>query len=127
MPPRPERDRLPLTHEHFFHFVKKPSQGRASYYYDMDEVGPPGHDVVKQNVAGGRNGHSATFPKELIRPRIRSSCPEGGLVLDCFAGSGTALTVALEEGRRAIGFELTQRYSKSARETVADIDLELPL
>jgi site-specific DNA-methyltransferase (cytosine-N4-specific) len=120
VPPRPEKDRLPLTHEHFFHFVKKPKEGRASYYYDMDEVEAPGHDVVRQNVQAGTNGHSATFPAELIRSRIRSSCPPGGMVLDPFCGTGTALEVAIEEGRSALGFEISETYVKVARRTVAD-------
>lgn len=38
VPPRPEKDRLRLAHEHFFHFVKRPKEGRASYYYDMSHV-----------------------------------------------------------------------------------------
>lgn len=52
------------------------------------------------------SGHSATFPVDLIRPRILSSCPPGGLVLDPFCGTGRALTVAEAAGRRAIGFDL---------------------
>jgi site-specific DNA-methyltransferase (cytosine-N4-specific) len=118
VPPRPEKDRLPLTHEHFFHFVKKPTEGRASYFYDMDEVGKTGHDVITQNVASGNNGHSATFPRPLIRPRILSSCPKGGLVLDPFCGTGTALVVAKEEGRRALGFETTEKYAAVAQEAL---------
>ena len=121
VPPRPEKDRLPLTHEHFFHFVKKPTEGRAAYFYDMEEVGEPGHDVVKQNVVAGTNGHSATFPKNLIRPRIRSSCPEAGLVLDPFCGTGTALVVAVEEGRRGLGFEVTEKYSDVARACMTSV------
>lgn len=121
VPPRPERDRLPLTHEHFFHFVKKPTEGRAAYFYDMDEVGETGHDVMKQNVVAGTKGHSATFPRPLIRPRIRSSCPEGGLVLDPFCGTGTALVVAIEDGRRALGFEATEKYTLVAKEALTHI------
>lgn len=122
VPPRPEKDRLPLTHEHFFHFVKKPTEGRAAYHYDMSEVGERGHDVVEQNVRPGGNGHSATFPRALIRPRIRSSCPPGGLVLDPFCGTGTALVVAVEEGRRGLGFEVADKYvqvSRKAAETAS--------
>jgi DNA modification methylase len=118
VPPRHEKDRLPLTHEHFFHFVKKPTEGRASYFYDKSEVESPGHDIIKVNVAPGTNGHSATFPPTLIRPRILSSCPKGGLVLDPFAGTGTALAVAVEHGRRALGFEITEKYAKAARQTL---------
>lgn len=122
VPPRHERDRLPLTHEHFFHFVKKPTEGRAAYYYDMQEVESPGHDVVKVNVAAGNNGHSATFPQSLIRPRILSSCPSGGLVLDPFCGTGTALLVAAEHGRRALGFEITDRYTQAARRILSSVN-----
>lgn len=118
VPPRPEKDRLRLSHEHFFHFVKRPKEGRASYYYDLDEVEPGARDVVTVNVRSGSDGHSATFPTELIAPRIKSSCPPGGLVVDPFCGTGRALTVALESGRRAIGFELSNEYAEAAERNV---------
>lgn len=115
VPPRHEKDRLPLTHEHFFHFVKKPTEGRATYFYEVGEVEDPGHDVVKLNVTAGVDGHSATFPKGLVLPRILSSCPEGGWVLDPFCGTGTALIAAVENGRRALGFEITEKFADVAR------------
>lgn len=114
VPPRPFKDRLGLTHEHFFHFVKRPTEGRAKYYYDFGEVGAPPHDVTEVKVAPGRDGHSATFPEKLIEPRIRSCCPRGGLVLDPFCGVGTTLRVALKNGRRATGFELNPRFAKAS-------------
>ncbi len=110
IPPRPERDRLRLAHEHFFHFVKKPTEGRAKYYYDMQEVEDRGLDVVQCNVKAGSNGHSATFPREIIEPRILSSCPPGGTVLDPFCGSGSAVELAHELGRNAIGIEMNSQY-----------------
>lgn len=119
VPPRPERDRLRLSHEHFFHFVKRPKEGRASYYYDLDEVEPGARDVVTVNVRAGSDGHSATFPTELIRPRILSSCPPGGVVLDPFCGTARSLTVALESGRHGIGFELSAEYVEAARRNIA--------
>jgi len=118
VPPRPEVDRLRLAHEHFFHFVLRPTSGRASYYYDMNAVEPSALDVVTYNVRAGRDGHSATFPSDLIRPRIISSCPVGGTVLDPFCGTGSALRVALETGRNGIGFEASADYSRAARERV---------
>ncbi|MGW5173347.1 DNA-methyltransferase [Streptomyces sp. NPDC004082] len=120
VPPRPEKDRLRLSHEHFFHFVKKPTEGRPKYHYDIDEVEPGIRDVVTVNVRSGSDGHSATFPEELIRPRILSSCPPGGTVLDPFCGTGRSLTVAQESGRRAIGFELTDHFSEAAQKRVAE-------
>jgi len=119
VPPRPEKDRLRLAHEHLFHFVLRPTEGRAKYYYDMDAVEDGARDVVTVNVRSGSDGHSATFPTELIRPRIESSCPLGGLVLDPFAGTGRALVVAQETGRRALGFEMNDDYASAARRALA--------
>ena len=103
--PRPEGDRLRNVHEHFFHFVRKPSSGRPAYYYQLSHAEPRAGDVVTVNVAPGEAGHSATFPRDLIEPRILTSCPPGGVVLDPFSGTGRALEVALEHGRMAIGFD----------------------
>lgn len=124
VPPRPFKDRLGLTHEHFFHFVKRPTEGRAKYYYDFAEAGDPAHDVLRLNVEAGRDGHSATFPEKLIAPRIRSSCPPGGLVLDPFSGVGTTLHVSVRNGRRALGFELNSRFAAAARKPLAQRSFE---
>lgn len=115
VPPRPEKDRLRLAHEHFFHFVKRPKEGRAKYYYDLSAVEDGARDVVTVNAAAGSDGHSATFPVKLIEPRILSSCPPDGLVLDPFCGTGRSLAVAVKNGRRALGFEITSNFSSSAR------------
>ena len=127
VPPRPEKDRLRLAHEHFFHFVLRPKEGRAKYHYDLSSVEDGARDVVTVNVRPGSDGHTATFPVELIRPRIESSCPVGGLVLDPFAGTGRALAVARQTGRQALGFELNEDYAMMAwntahRPLVHDID-----
>ena len=103
--PRPEGDRLKMTHEHFFHFVKKPREGRPSYFYDAGFTEPRQGDVVTVNVAAGEEGHTATFPRNLILPRILSSSPPGGTVLDPFCGTGRALEIAKEFGRLVVGFE----------------------
>ncbi|MEU7656261.1 site-specific DNA-methyltransferase [Micromonospora taraxaci] len=121
VPPRPEKDRLRLAHEHFYHFVKRPKEGRAKYYYDMKAVEEGARDVVSVNVRAGSDGHSATFPPQLIRPRIVSSCREGGLVLDPFCGTGRSLTVALDSGRQAIGFEMSPTFAAAARDNIAEI------
>ena len=117
VPPRPETDRLRLAHEHFFHFVKRPKEGRAKYYYDLSGVEGCGLDVVTCNARPGRNGHSATFPADLIEPRISSSCPADGFVLDPFCGTGSAVRCAAELGRRALGFELVERFDNLVRRT----------
>lgn len=118
VPPRPDDDRLRLSHEHFFHFVKRPKQGRASYYYDLTQVEDGARDVITHYVRPGSGGHSATFPAEIIRPRIRSSCPVNGVVLDPFCGTGRSLVVALHSGRRAFGIELSKQFHSTALDAV---------
>ena len=113
--PRPEGDRLKLSHEHFFHFVKRPRFGRPAYFYDASHAEERQNDVVLVNVAPGENGHSATFPRELIRPRILSSSPPNGIVLDPFSGTGRAVEIAVELGRHGIGFDLQKKFADESR------------
>lgn len=54
--------------------------------------------------------HPTMKPVELIRPMLRNSVQRGGLVLDCFAGSGSTLIAAHMEGRRAALIELDPRF-----------------
>lgn len=121
VPPRPEKDRLRLAHEHFFHFVKRPKEGRAKYYYDLSAAEAGARDVVTVSVRAGQDNHSATFPEDLIRPRILSASPEGGVVLDPFCGTGRALTVAAEHSRRGIGFEIHPPFAEAARANTAHL------
>ncbi|KKN69391.1 hypothetical protein LCGC14_0441180 [marine sediment metagenome] len=59
-------------------------------------------------------GHFATFPEKLVRPCVLAGCPDEGLVMDPFAGSGTVGIVALDLGRRFVGIELKPEYSQMA-------------
>jgi len=54
--------------------------------------------------------HFATFPPDLITPCILAGCPEGGVVLDPFIGSGTTAQVAKYNGRKCVGIELNPEY-----------------
>ena len=113
--PRPEGDRLKLSHEHFLHFVKKPKLGRAAYHYDVRFAEPRQNDVVTVNVQPGEDGHSATFPPALIEPRILTSCPPGGVVLDPFCGTGRTLESAARLGRIGLGFDAQEDFVRAAR------------
>jgi DNA modification methylase len=116
--PRPEGDRLKLSHEHFFHFVKKPTEGRAAYYYEPAYAETRHNDVVTVAAAAGEEGHTATFPRALILPRILTSSPPDGVVLDPFCGTGRALEVAKEVGRKVVGFELQASYVNAAKRKI---------
>ncbi|RUM58729.1 MAG: site-specific DNA-methyltransferase [Persephonella sp.] len=57
-----------------------------------------------------RIGHPAPYPLELPRRCIRLFSYKNDLILDPFAGSGTTLISAYQEGRKAIGIEIDNNY-----------------
>lgn len=63
--------------------------------------------------------HFATFPPDLIRPCILAGCPENGIVLDPFFGSGTTGQVCVEENRKYLGIELNPEYAQMAMRRIA--------
>lgn len=62
-----------------------------------------------------KGAHFAVMPPGLVRPCVLAGCPPGGLVLDPFAGAGTAGLVAVSEGRRFLGIEQSAEYAAMAR------------
>ncbi len=63
-------------------------------------------DVDRINQAADeRNGYPTQKPVALLHRVIEASCPPGGLVLDCFSGSGTTAEAAERLGRRWIGID----------------------
>jgi site-specific DNA-methyltransferase (adenine-specific) len=71
--------------------------------------------------------HFATMPTTLVEPCILAGCPEGGTVLDPFAGSGTTLAVGAELGRSGIGCELNPEYIELAEQRIAKAKAKTPL
>lgn len=63
--------------------------------------------------------HFATFPTKLIEPMILAGCPPGGVVLDCFGGSGTVAVVAQRLGRKAALIDLSPEYVEQMIRRVA--------
>ena len=68
-----------------------------------------------------KEAHFATFSPELILPCILAGCPEGGVVLDPFAGSGTTGMVANENGRNFIGIELNPDYAEIMKRRIPNL------
>lgn len=58
--------------------------------------------------------HFATFPEQLVEPCVLAGCPEGGVVLDPFAGSGTVGLVAQRLSRRAVLIDLNADYLRQS-------------
>lgn len=72
-----------------------------------------------------KEAHFATFPVDLIEPCILAGCPNGGIVLDPFMGSGTTGLVATKYNRNFVGIELNPEYIKIAESRLGQVQLEL--
>jgi DNA modification methylase len=57
-----------------------------------------------------RHGHATPKPVLMIARAIKSSCPEGEIVLEPFAGSGSTLIAAEETGRRCFTMDLVPEW-----------------
>ena len=71
-------------------------------------------DVWKINTVPFKGGHYAAYPPKLVETCLLAGCPEGGIVLDPFMGSGTTGMVASQMGRHFIGIELNPAYTELA-------------
>ncbi len=70
-------------------------------------------------MAGDKNPlkreHPAVFPDKIPEDFIQVFCPEGGVVLDPFAGCGSTLVMAKKHNRRYIGFDIVPEYCELVR------------
>lgn len=124
--PESVKDRFTLDFEYLFFFAKSP------HYYFQQQFEPSTQPVTvrdrpdKRNkrsvwkiaTAGFDGNHFAAYPETLIEAPILAGCPEDGVVLDPFLGSGTTALVAERLGRQWVGIELNQAYVQMARERI---------
>lgn len=75
--------------------------------------------VLRVRSCHGHAIHPTQKPVGIVAPLVRYSCPAGGLVLDCFAGSGTTGVVCVQEGRQFIGIEKDPAMAEMARARIA--------
>lgn len=73
-------------------------------------------NVLSMAVVGKNKGHPAVFPVGLPLFFIKLLCPENGLVVDPFGGSGTTGIAALSLGYNSILIDNNPEYCESAIE-----------
>lgn len=72
-------------------------------------------DILPEDTQG-RESHFAPFPVDLCRIPILATCPDNGIVLDPFCGTGTALFTACTLGRKSVGIDISRHYLELAEE-----------
>ncbi|MHC4416389.1 MAG: DNA-methyltransferase [Planctomycetota bacterium] len=106
----------------------------ADYYFDPPLVPATSNrmkgrlkkasDVIEipaiNNMAAERIGYPTQKPLSLLSLLVEACCPPGGVVLDPFCGSGTALVAAARAGRRFLGIDINPEAVRIAGKRLAE-------
>lgn len=136
---RPKR-RWPAKHDNILFYAKEP----AAMYFDVAEVeripymapGLVGPEKAKRGklptdtwwhtivspTGKEKLGYPTQKPLGVLDRIVCASCPPGGVVLDFFAGSGTAGAAALARGRRFVLVDESAQAVDVMRRRFADED-----
>ena len=113
--PESVRDRPTKAHETVFLLSKE-----KNYYYNIEAIrGPRGRrlrtvwelptEPVKR-ANGWNDDHPAMMPMTLARRCVSITSCQDSVILDPYAGSGTTLLAAREEGLRWVGIEIKPSF-----------------
>lgn len=91
--------------------------GQTAYRKRNMRPNPEGKNmrtVWSINTVPTMDAHFATYPQRLVERMIKAGCPENGIVLDPFFGSGTTGIYARKVNRNFVGIELNPEYVEIA-------------
>jgi DNA modification methylase len=71
---------------------------------------------------GDEGGHATPKPIPLCERAIKSSCPDDGLVLDVFLGSGSTMVASHQLNRKCYGMELDPKYCQVIVDRMQKLD-----
>ena len=72
-------------------------------------------DIIPEDTQK-RKKHFAAYPEDICKIPILATCPQDGIVLDPFCGTGTTLKVAHDLGRKSIGIDISSEYISMAQQ-----------
>lgn len=111
--------------KHLGHRNSTPEQGKNSGSSNLHDgrwdqaFHPKGRNrrtVWSIPLSKNRQAHFAVFPESLVETCIKAGCPQDGVVLDPFAGTGTTLRVARRLQRNFVGIDCRESYCEMARQ-----------
>ena len=108
--PEAVRDRPRRSYEYIFMFAKD-----RKYYFNRQPLIDKQIDEDVWTITPRPSGtelQTAPYPDELVSRCLDIGCPENGVVLDPFSGSGTTMQVALKTGRSAIGIDISETFCR---------------
>ncbi len=88
---------------------------------NLNPLGKNPGDCIMFPLERAREKHIAMFPSIIPEFCIKCGCPERGIVLDPFMGSGTTALVAKRLGRSFVGLELNAEYVQLANKRLQQL------
>ena len=117
LPEPTAHDRPWRTYEMVFMFSKSPR-----YFFSRKALkGDEDIWTISTRPKHAKGIHSAAFPEALVERCLSVGCPEGGSVLDPFAGCGTVLRVAAASGRSVLGIDLSEKFCRHMEKTMVSM------
>ncbi len=72
-------------------------------------------DIIPEDTQN-RTGHFAPYPEDLCKVPLLATCPQNGIALDPFCGTGTTMLAAYRLRRKSVGIDLSPEYIAAAGE-----------
>ncbi|MDR1984284.1 MAG: site-specific DNA-methyltransferase [Prevotellaceae bacterium] len=101
----------------------KELETKGFYFIKMGANGHLPSDIwrIAPEDTWRKDAHYAVFPEELLVNPVKATCPENGIVLDPFSGTGSTVITAVKLGRRGIGIDLSEYYTNLAKQRIKQI------
>jgi len=115
----------PFDHHKYWKFVRKSKVDLETIKRKQEKILKKGRSKrcvwsIGTGVSSG--SHFAVYPERLVETPILAGCPENGIVLDPFIGSGTTAVVAKKFNRNVIRIELNPEYVKLAKTRIKNLN-----
>ena len=87
-------------------------------HFKLQEIFRFSNEAVK---TGAKYNHDTVKPEALTRALILTCSRKNDLVVVPFAGSGTECAMSIKEGRKAIGFDIEEKYTEMSNNRIKGI------
>ena len=111
-------------HKEYDALKKEYYSTRAFFNNTHDNMNNVWH-FARHNKDGSEGGHATPKPIPLCERAIKSSCPDNGLVLDFFLGSGSTMVASHQLKRKCYGMELDPKYCQVIVDRMRKLDPSL--
>jgi DNA modification methylase len=107
--------------------LKKEYYSTRAYFNNVhDNMNNVWH-FARHQKDGSEGGHATPKPIPLCERAIKSSCPDNGLILDFFLGSGSTMVASHQLKRKCFGMELDPKYCQVIVDRMQKLDPTLEI